>query len=60
MIRLTTLFTQFPIVGNEASDNQKQAMDIKMKENAAYEPPPSRIKMTENEAYGPISMANRP
>lgn len=60
VIRLTTLFTQFPIVGNEAADIHKQEMDIKMKKNAAYEPPPSRIKMTENEAYGPISMANRP
>ena len=58
MIRLTTLFTQFPTIENEASDIQKQAVDIKMKENAAYEPPPSWIKMTENEAYSPISMAD--
>jgi len=27
-------------------------MDINVKENVAYEVPPSRIKMTENEAYG--------
>ena len=57
---MTTLFIQFPTVGNQASDIQKEEMGIKMKENVAYEAPPSRIKMTENEAYGPISMANRP
>ena len=51
-------YSQFLTVGNEASDIQKQEMDIKMNENAAYEAPPSRIKMTENEAYGPLSMAN--
>lgn len=54
----TCYFVQlFIIVGNEASDIQNQEIDIKMKENAAYEAPPSRIKMTENEAYNPISIA---
>ena len=34
--------------GNEELDTQK---DIKMKENVAYEVPPSRIKMTKNVSY---------
>ena len=37
------------ITGDEASSNTKK--DIKMKENVAYEVPPSRIKMAENAAY---------
>ena len=34
--------------GNEELDIQK---DIKMKENVAYEVPPSRIKMAKNVSY---------
>jgi len=30
---------------------KKREKDISVKENVAYEVPPSRIKMTENEAY---------
>lgn len=42
------------------SDTKEKKVDIKMKENVAYEVPPSRIKMTENEAYGPLPKTKRP
>ena len=43
------------IAGNDASSNTKEKkVDINMKENVAYEIPPSQIKMTENEAYGTL------
>ena len=45
------------VAGNETSSNTQK--DIKIKENVAYEVPPSRIKMTENQAYS-TPLFNRP
>ena len=49
-----TVFSQFlaiPFAGNDVLSYNRKEMDIDVKENVAYQVPPSRIKMTENEAY---------
>ena len=46
--------------GNKVSSETREQVEIKMKENLAYEVPPSRIKMTENQAYSTLPIANRP
>ena len=42
--------------GKEVSSKTQEQVDIKMKENLAYEISPSRIKMTENQAYSTLPM----
>lgn len=61
MIRLTTLFKQIHVItaGNEVSSETQKQAEIKIKENLAYEVPPSRIKMTENQAYSTLPIANK-
>ena len=57
----SNLTNDYIVAGNEmSSDAQKQQIEIKMKENVAYEVPPSRIKVTKNEAYDCLPKANQP
>ena len=55
------MYSRFCIItaGKEVSSKTQEQVDIKMKENVAYEIPLSRIKITENQAYSTLPIANR-